>query len=212
MPLPMAAADQAVLEQFREVVLDPDIVAGAIEDAIQALRPTDDDALGGRRRALAAELQQVDQQLQHYAAAIATIGAIPAVTHALKDREAQRLRLHEQVAALDATMAKARQPFSAALLRKDLRRRMDEWRSLLCRQTPVARQILTKLIDGRLVFTAHPDEQVYRFTGTATLGNLLAGLVVVGGDGGPAQGNGSGPGVSPSVWRPQPNPSARGSR
>jgi hypothetical protein len=139
------------------------------------------------------ELQQVDAQLQHYADAIATVGAIPAVTAALKARETQRLRLSEQLAALDAARATARQPFSAARLRKDLRRRLEDWRGLLCRQTPVARQILMKLIDGRLVFTAHPDEQLYRFRGTATLGHLLVGLVVVGG--------GSEP--SPLVWRPQ---------
>jgi site-specific DNA recombinase len=163
MPLPMAAADREVLEKFREVVLDPEIVAGAIEDAIQALRPADDDALADRRRGVALELQQVEAQLASYAQAIATVGAIPAVTAALKEREAQRLRLSEQLAALDAARTQARQPFSAARLRKDLRRRMDDWRSLLCRQTPQARQILTKLIDGRLVFTAHPDEQLYRF-------------------------------------------------
>lgn len=42
---------------------------------------------------------------------------------------------------------------------------MDDWRSHLVRQTPQARQILTKLIAGRLVFTAHPDERLYRFRG-----------------------------------------------
>jgi hypothetical protein len=68
----------------------------------------------------------------------------------------------------------------AARLRKDLRRRLEDWRSLLGRQTPVARQILTKLIDGRLVFAPHPDEQLYRFTGTVTLGNILQGLVILG--------------------------------
>jgi hypothetical protein len=204
MPLPMAAADREVLEKFREVVLDPDIVAGAIDDAIQALRPADDDALAGRRRGLAAELQQVEAQLASYAQAIATVGAIPAVTAALKEREAQRLRLNDQLAALDAARTEARQPFSAARLRKDLRRRMDDWRSLLCRRTPQARQILTKLIDGRLVFTAHPDEQLYRFKGTATLGHLLEGLVVVGGGGEPDDHRGSGRrSASPLVWRPQ---------
>ncbi len=204
MPLPMLRADRAVLEKFREVVLDPDIVAGAIEDAIQALRPADDDALAGRRRALTAELQQIEAQLASYAQAIATVGAIPAVTAALKERETQRLRLNEQLAALDAARTEARRPFSATRLRKDLRRRMDDWRALLVRQTPQAREILRKLIDGRLVFTAHPDEQVYRFKGTATLGHLLAGLVVVGDGGEPDDRNGNGHrSASPLVWRPQ---------
>lgn len=48
-------------------------------------------------------------------------------------------------------------------------------------KTPVASQIPTKLIDGRLVFAPHPDEHLYRFTVTARLGNLLQGLVIVGG-------------------------------
>lgn len=131
---------------------------------------------------LAAIIWEADPgTFQHYVAALASVGQIDAVLAALRDREAQRLRLQEQLAALDAARTKARQPYSRSALRKDLRRRMDDWRRLLCRQTPVARQILTKLINGRLVFTAHPDEQLYRFTGMATLGHLLAGLVVVGG-------------------------------
>jgi hypothetical protein len=59
--------------------------------------------------------RRLDGQLQHYAAAIGTVGAIPTVTSALQDREVQRLRLQTQLAALEAARTKAPQPFSAAI-------------------------------------------------------------------------------------------------
>lgn len=64
---------------------------------------------------------------------------------------------------------------SAARVRKDLRQRMDDWRNLLVRQTSHARRIVTKLIQDRLVGTAHPYEQLCQFRGTATLKHLIAG-------------------------------------
>ena len=36
-------------------------------------------------------------------------------------------------------------------IERDLRARVKKWRALLGRQVPVARQIVTKLLDGRLV-------------------------------------------------------------
>lgn len=42
-PLPMGPADEAVIGQLRDYVLQPEIVEGAVQDALNALRPKADD-------------------------------------------------------------------------------------------------------------------------------------------------------------------------
>ncbi len=67
---------------------------------------------------------------------------------------------------------------------------MKDWRALLQRQTPISRQIVTKLLsENRLVFTPQEDRS-WEFTGRASFGKLLQGIVL------------------PQVWRPQLHPRA----
>ena len=58
---------------------------------------------------------------------------------------------------------------------KDLRARLDDWRGLLRRHVPQARQILRKLLVDRVVFTPRTDH--YEFVGPWTLGKLVSGVV-----------------------------------
>lgn len=62
-----------------------------------------------------------------------------ALATALRDREARRLRLQAELAALDST---DRIAFDAPRVARELRRRVDEWRGLVRRQTQIARQVL----------------------------------------------------------------------
>jgi len=57
----------------------------------------------------------------------------------------------------------------------DLRARLDDWRGLLRRHVPQARQILRKLLVDRVVFTPRTDH--YEFVGPWTLGKLVSGVV-----------------------------------
>ncbi len=59
------------------------------------------------------------------------------------------------------------------------RGRLDEWREILGEQPAKARQIVGKLLDGRLTFTPGEDEQgrLYRFEGRGAVGRLLAGVL-----------------------------------
>jgi hypothetical protein len=59
--LPMVAADRAVLDQFEQVVLDPEIVEAAIADALVELQPSSD-ALEAARAALAGDLRRVEEE------------------------------------------------------------------------------------------------------------------------------------------------------
>lgn len=54
--------------------------------------------------------------------------------------------------------------------------RLADWRGLLRRQVAQSRQILKKLLVGRLVFRRQEDG-VYEFSGQASLGRILAGIV-----------------------------------
>ena len=64
-------------------------------------------------------------------------------------------------------------------MREDLEQRIQEWRGLLRRRAVQGRQILSKLIDGRLLMTPHTDQpfSYYEFEGIGTLTRLLSGIV-----------------------------------
>ena len=59
----------------------------------------------------------------------------------------------------------------------DLVNRLAEWRGLLKRQTPIARQVLSKLLADKIVWTPRKDEGLYEFAGRARFDRTLAGIV-----------------------------------
>ena len=171
----MEQADLAVLDQFADYVLDKDIVDGAIMDAIAELRPAAD-AVSAARAGLEGEIRKLEGEQGRLVKSIALAGGVAALTSALKDREGRLTHLRRELAAV--TGAREIACFDPRRIEMDLRKKIDEWRGLLRRQTPIARQMLTKLINGRLVFAPDVEQRCYTFTGTATLGNLLKGLVL----------------------------------
>jgi hypothetical protein len=63
------------------------------------------------------------------------------------------------------------------MVEKQLRGKLEEWRSLLRRHVPQARQVLKKLLSGPIRFTPHREggERYYTFIAQLNLGKLLAG-------------------------------------
>ena len=102
---------------------------------------------------------------------------------ALKERERQRGHVRRELDMLDRMTNVS--DLDVGRIERDLRARVKDWRSLLRRQTPVSRQILTKLLADRLVFMPRAEEDGYEFSGEAQLGKLMQGIVL------------------PQVWRPQ---------
>ena len=172
--LPMLAADDAVLTEIGDVVLDRDIVAGAIEDAIAELRPPRD-TIDGKREALQTELRKLDEQQGRYVAAIAQAGEIDALVIALKTCDQDRQRVQRELAALDGMDRLS--TFDVKRIERDLVNRLAEWRGLLKRQTPLARQVLSKLLADKIVWTPRKDEGLYEFAGRARFDRTLAGIV-----------------------------------
>jgi hypothetical protein len=73
--------------------------------------------------------------------AIAVVGNIEALAHALKQNEQQRTRLRQELAGLDRLPEMT--TFDINRVERELRNRLDNWRSLLKGQMPFTRQILS---------------------------------------------------------------------
>ena len=174
--IPMRAADEAVLEAIESDVLQPAIVEAAVARALQML--TAPQEVEQRRVHLERALASVQGELARLTSAIAAGGDLPALIAALKARDAERDRLTLDLAAI-ARRASAPQLDRAQLTAK-LRERLEDWRGLVRRHVPQARQILRKLLRGRLVFTpeVRGSCEGYRFTGEGALDRFLSGFLL----------------------------------
>ena len=174
LPLPMAVADEAILSKLSDFVLDREVVEGAILDAVQELRPSRD-TVEAKRTALEAELRRLEEEQGRLVAAIAVAGQVDALANAIKEHEQDRARLHYELAALDGLERLS--TFDVRGVERDLRKRLEEWRGLLRRQTPLSRQVITRLLDGRIAWTPRKEEGIYEFAGRAKFDKLLSGIV-----------------------------------
>ena len=170
--LPMVAANEALLEAVREQVLSPEVVTAAVAraaDRIAALTvdPPDTGAVRG-------QLADLNRELSHLTEALAAGGDVPSVVAAIREREQRRGRLRAQLTALDRV---AQLPsLDLKRLERDLTARLTEWRGLLSRHTAQARQLLRKLLVGRLTFepATRADGRYVQISGTGTIGPLAA--------------------------------------
>ena len=170
---PMEATDHAVLASIERDLLRPEIVERAIEFAIDELRPDSDDS---RRADILAEIHRLDSELARLTAAIASGGDLPALLAAVKerqDRRERRERWERMLIELDAMSRIGRSELSC--LEREIRHRLADWRAMLRREVPEARELLRNLIVGRIAFTPRPETRVYEFSGRGSFGRVLAG-------------------------------------
>ena len=105
--------------------------------------------------------------------AVTAGGPLKTLVAAIRTTERQVERVDAELAGLDG-----RNRVSGAerdRIERELRVRVDDWRGLLRRHVPQARQILRKLLVDRVVFTPRTDH--YEFMGAWTLGKLVNGVV-----------------------------------
>jgi site-specific DNA recombinase len=199
-PLPMSVADETILNHFREVILAEDVLNGAIEDVLAAQRPSADHA-DARRLTLQTDIRRLETEIQNCANAIAIGGgSVSALVQTLQSRDRERAALQQEFDALRTPRRTSK--IDDRRVERDLRRRLAEWRSVLRRNAPTARQMLAELIDGRLTFTPDFETRDYSFEGVGTLAKVLRGIVATAGD------------VGPLVWRArrESNPRPTGSK
>jgi hypothetical protein len=92
----------------------------------------------------------------------------------IQAREHRRRALQTELAGLEGLRPVGARNLQA--LQREVEVRLTDWRGLLRRQVTISRQILRKLFVGRIVFRQREDG-VYEFSGQASLGRLLAGIV-----------------------------------
>ena len=154
--VPMDAADRAVLDAFERDCLRPHIVAAAVEKALRKAVPTTDEP--PRRDEIAKELRAVEQELARYVKAIGhqdELASFPSIIAEIKEREERKTKLTARLASLCHTVV----AFDRAKLKAEITSRLKGWQGLMRRNPAEARQLLTKLLKGRLVFEPKEDAE-----------------------------------------------------
>jgi hypothetical protein len=168
-------AEAAVRETFERHVLREDVLTAALEEALRQLRPQEETHVN-RRAELDQELSRISGELGRLTQSIVAGGDLRSLTEAMKDCERRRAQLERELHGLDE-LAQVRR-VDVGDLTRELRDILGDWRALLAKHTPQARQILRKLLDGRLTFRPCKEHgtSYYEFTGKGVLDPILTGM------------------------------------
>jgi site-specific DNA recombinase len=167
--------DAALLGTLKTDVLTPEIVEAVVTRTIELAR-LEPDEHAERQRRLTSEAQRLQEEIARLTEAIATGGSLAPLVEALKDRERQRA---DALARLEHLDGLSRAPEWGNGIRDTLRVRLNEWNGFLGRQPEIARQILRKLLLGRLVLQPDETARAYTVQGRASYGRLLDGIIRV---------------------------------
>jgi hypothetical protein len=165
--------DRAVLDALAEA-LDEWLLERAVEKAVElALRCRP--ATAQDRAQLERELAAVEVKIQRYLAAIPKLPELAEeIQGQVRPLKAEQIRLR---AALDALKGARREimTLDRPRLRRELRARLKDLRGVLGGNVAQTRQILRKLLVGRLTCTAFEEEgrRGYRFTGQGSYADVL---------------------------------------
>jgi len=175
----MDQVNRLLLDALGRDVLTPAMVTGTLEDTLTAWQAEGVPALA-RREGMEARLGQLKVELVYLTNALA--GGVPSasVREAMQARERERADQVAQIEHLDG-LTRFTAGVDPRALRADLGARRADWQGLLERQPTQARQILRKLLHGRLIFEPFEDatSRGYIIRGEATYGRLLSGVVSV---------------------------------
>jgi len=171
--VPMAEANRAVLEVLQQEILDADVIAQAMD--LVAKRYTDaPEELGAKVATTKAELAKIEAELGRLVEALAGGEGAATITAAIKARERRRGELQAAIEHLDGLSRAPR--MDSGKVKAELAKRLADWRGILAAEPVKARQLLRKLILGRLSMTPNPETKTYGFKGTAVLGRVLQGV------------------------------------
>ncbi len=170
--LPQETLDSAILHALSDV-LDERVLEAAVERALQELRKGHA-ALPDRRTAILRELSLIESRLTHLVEAIATGDKSEALFATLRSEEARKKVLQTQLTELDDLSMIV--SLDAKRVARDLRERVSDVRGLLGRHVTQARQMLRKVLDGKIVCEPFEENGVrgYRYRATGSYGRLFA--------------------------------------
>jgi DNA invertase Pin-like site-specific DNA recombinase len=172
----MEAADQLVFDAITEDVLNPEVIEHAVSHAVARVL---EETSGGhsRRDDIEAALRRVNEERDRLVGAIAAGGNLDALVGALQERERQRADLQRELTELTTL---TRTNIDRRGVERAVRERLAEWQAVLGRQTVQARQIVTKLLDGKVTLTPTTDADgapAYEVRATFTLGRFFQGIL-----------------------------------
>jgi hypothetical protein len=171
----MADANAAVITTLQQDVLTVAAVERILTTVLDTAR-TRPDAIERDRGAVQAELDRVTAELGRLTDALAAGRPLESVQDGITAREHRRAELRARLEQLNGLQRVA--TVDPGALAGHIQARLTDWQGLLERHSAQARQILRRLLVGRLVFTPKTDATgtYYEFTGEATYGKLLAGV------------------------------------
>jgi len=175
--LPMVETDEALLTTFEAQLLHPAVVQQAIREAVAQLSAASDTP-PARAEALRDELSTVTAKLDRLTQAVVLGGDLPTLVAEMKALERRRASLEaevqnlEHVGGLSATDLHALEP--------ELLVRLEHWRAMFRRHVLEARQMVAKILTGRVVFTprATGAEWAVEYAAECSLGKLVNGILV----------------------------------
>ncbi len=173
--------DSAVLHALHQV-LDEKILAEAVQQALAKIR-ADQTMFPDERLALDRQLSLIDSRERALVEAIASGHATPIVYRELKQEDAAKNRCTARLAELDQLVRVT--SLDAKRIERALLDRAADVKALLGRHIPQARQMLRKLIEGRIVCTPFDDARGrgYLLTATGTYAGLFDKQLVKNGGG-----------------------------
>ena len=182
--VPMADANEIVIEALLDDVLDEDIVNDSIDEAMRLLQGADE---SGRLEKLEIQIAKVEKERARLVAAIAAGGPLEGLLEALRGRETQRTNLETERASLrTAGRLKAS---DANRMRDELFTIANDWRRVLAHDPTNARPIVSSLLLGRVTITPTSRTKEWTLSGEGTLVGFFERAI--------------GPTIYPSVVRPQ---------
>jgi hypothetical protein len=136
------------------------------------------DAYATQREHLASEAQRLSEAIKNLTVAVESGACLAPLVEALKDRQRERADVLARLEHLEG-LATAVTWDEDTLT--ELRARLVEWDGLLSSEPVMARQILRKLLEGRLTMTPKvtPEGRFYEVSGLATYGRIINGMLRV---------------------------------
>ena len=165
------AVDAVVIKTVGEV-LDSRVIEKSIELAISRLQDGRDHVATQRER-LTAELDQVESRLARLVEALVNGGPLETVVAQIKVDEERKRALTAEYEAFEG--ACDIQTFDYATVVREVRERAADVSAVLSRQTLQARQMLRKLLDGKIAVepVTVDGRRGFRLSGRLNVGRLL---------------------------------------
>jgi site-specific DNA recombinase len=166
-----AAVDAEVIKTI-SAALSPELIEAAIEHAM-ALYEVDREQGTDRRASMKRELDAVDARLGRRVEALVKGGPLDSIVEQMKIEEELKRSLTADYDALDTALAPT--PLDPADIRREVAERAPDVRGVLSRQTAQVRQMLRKLLDGKIQVepVTIEGQRGFRLSGKLNVGRLL---------------------------------------